>query len=243
MDLSVVIPAFNEETRIVATLASLKAYLLSKRSESEIIVVDDGSRDRTADLAEEALRGWTNSRIVRFPRNLGKGAAVKEGILLAQGDLILFSDADLSTPIEELEKLRPWTERGFDLVIGCRALPDSDIQIRQARIREMLGKTFNLLVRLLVMKGICDTQCGFKLFRKEAARKIFPLVRTRGFCFDVEVLSLAQKNGFRIRQVPVIWRNSPKSEVKIVRSSVAMFADLWRVRRRHLTTSRVKGKT
>jgi dolichyl-phosphate beta-glucosyltransferase len=243
MDLTVVIPAFNEEARIVATLASLTSFLSSKRGESEVIVVDDGSRDRTADLAEEALRGWTNSRVIRFPENRGKGAAVKEGILLSQGDLVLFSDADLSTPIEELGKFLPLAEQGYDVIIGCRALPESDIQIRQAGIRELLGKTFNLFVRLLVMKGICDTQCGFKLFRKEAARKIFPLVRTRGFGFDVEVLYLAQKNGFRIRQVPVIWRNSPKSEVKIVRSSVAMFADLWRIRRRHLTTSREKGKT
>jgi dolichyl-phosphate beta-glucosyltransferase len=231
--LSVVVPAYNEEARIGETLRSIAAYLRKQRFRSEVIVVDDGSRDRTAKEAERALRGMSDVRIIRCPRNAGKGSAVKEGVLRARGDFVLFSDADLSTPIEEIEKFWPRVEEGYDVVIGSRALPGSDIRVRQSLVRELMGKTFNVFVGRLALKGIPDTQCGFKMFRREAAREIFPLVETKGFSFDVEALCLCERGGRRIAQVPVVWRNSPRSRVKIVASSVGMLVDLWKIRRRH----------
>jgi dolichyl-phosphate beta-glucosyltransferase len=233
IDLSVVIPAFNEEDRIGTSLKAVRAYLESRPYASEIIVVDDGCRDRTCEVAAASLSGRDADRILRRAENRGKGFSVAEGVMASRGRHVLFSDADLSTPIEEIERLRPWLEQGFDIVIGSRALPESDIRIRQNSLRESMGKIFNVFVRLLVLRGIKDTQCGFKLFRREAARDIFPLIRTRGFCFDVEALYLARRRGWRIAQVPVVWINSPRSQVRLFRSSVAMFLDLWRIRLLH----------
>ena len=232
LELSVVIPAFNEAERIGPALASIREYVGFKGFEAEIIVVDDGSRDGTAERAGAALDGFAASRIIRFPRNRGKGAAVKAGVLEARGDLILFSDADLSTPISEVEKLLPWIAGAADIVIGSRALPGADIQVRQRALRESMGKFFNRLVRILVLSGIPDTQCGFKLFRRDAARSVFAESRIRGFGFDVEILALCVRRGYRVRQVPVVWRNSPPSRVRIVRSSLGMIADLVRIRLR-----------
>ena len=228
--LSVVIPAYNEEDRIKQSLAKVRNYLAHQDYLSEIIVVNDGSTDKTFDRATETLRGIERTQILSRRQNLGKGFSVKEGILAAKGQHILFSDSDLSTPIEELDKFLPWLEEGFDVIIGSRALPDSDIQVRQSLLRESMGKMFNVFVQLLVVKGIKDTQCGFKLFRREAAMDIFPRVKTRGFSFDVEVLLLSRKLGYRIREIPVIWRNSPPSKVKIISSSLWMFLDLWKIR-------------
>jgi len=200
---------------------------------SEIIVVDDGSTDRTGEAAAEALRGRPKDRVLRRAENGGKGRAVKEGVLDSSGEFILFSDADLSTPIAEFEKLIAGIKAGNDIVIGSRALPESDIRRRQNRLREGMGKFFNVLVRMFVLKGIRDTQCGFKLFRRAAALDIFSRLRTDGFGFDVEALYLARKLGYSIGQVPVVWINSPQSKVRILRSSAAMIRDLFRIRRLH----------
>jgi dolichyl-phosphate beta-glucosyltransferase len=231
--LSVVVPAYNEEARLGATLKRVREYLESRPFASEIIVVDDGSTDRTSGVAAEALGGRTGDRILRRADNRGKGASVKEGVLAATGELILFTDADLSTPIDEIEKMLPQIEKGADIVIGSRALDESDIQVRQNRFREWMGKTFNVFVRIWAVGGIRDTQCGFKLFRREAARAVFPELGTCGFCFDVEALFLGRRLGLQIAQVPVIWRNSPGSKVRIVRSSARMIWDLLGIRRRH----------
>jgi dolichyl-phosphate beta-glucosyltransferase len=231
--LSVVVPAYNEEARLGATLKCVREYLESRPYASEIIVVDDGSTDRTSAVAAEALGGRTGDRILRRADNRGKGASVKEGVLAAAGELILFTDADLSTPIDEIEKLLPEIEKGADIVIGSRAMDGSDIQVRQNRFREWMGKTFNVFVRTCAVDGIRDTQCGFKLFKRKAARAVFPELGTCGFCFDVEALFLGRRMGLQIAQVPVIWRNSPRSKVRIVRSSARMIWDLLGIRRRH----------
>ena len=165
-----VIPTYNKASRIAATLDAVASYLAGKPYGSEIVVVDDGSADGTAEAARAALAGRVPSQVIWRDRNLGKGASVREGVLVAAGELILFCDDDLSTPIEELDKAVAALEGGADVVIGSRALPDSEIRVRQRRPREWMGKAFNLLVRLFVLKGYRDTQCGFKAFRRNAAR-------------------------------------------------------------------------
>jgi dolichyl-phosphate beta-glucosyltransferase len=237
--LSIVVPAYNEEARIGQTLRKIREYLASQSYAAEIIVVDDGSTDRTAEKAAEALQGMDQAYILRRFDNRGKGCSVREGILQAKGELVLFSDADLSTPIEELEKFLPWIDRGFDVVIGSRALPESDIQVRQNFFRELMGKTFNVFVRLFLMKDIPDTQCGFKLFRGDVARKIFPFVKTKGFSFDVEALYLCSRSGRRIKQIPICWQNSPPSKVRILASSAQMLLELAKIRLRHRKDGRI----
>jgi len=200
---------------------------------SEIIVVDDGSRDRTSEIAAEALQGRPNDRIMRRRENRGKGYSIREGMLAASGQLILFSDADLSTPIGEFDKLFSGIRDGNDIVIGSRALAGADIRRRQSFVRERMGKIFNVLVRALVLKGIRDTQCGFKLFRREAAIDVFSRLFLNGFSFDVEALFVAGRLGYSIGQAPVVWINSPESKVRLFYSSVPMLLDLFRIRRLH----------
>ena len=161
---------------------------------------------------------------------MGKGFSVKSGVLAAEGQYILFSDADFSTPIEEMEKLVPHFTRGFDVVIGSRAMKNSKIVLKQAWFRQGMGKAFNRLARVLGLADINDTQCGFKCFSGNAAKKIFKLQRLRGFCFDVEVLSIAKRLGYKVREEPVVWVNRADSRVRIVRDSSAMFFDLLRIR-------------
>lgn len=229
--LSIVVPAYNEEKRLGPSLEKIRGYLAAKPYAAEIIVVDDGSTDRTADIAGAALEGRLPCRVLRRVKNRGKGFSVREGVLAAGGQVILFTDADLSTPIEELDKFIQRLEEGFDIVIGSRALPGCDIRVPQAAPRQALGKFFNRLVRLFVLKGCLDTQCGFKMFRRAAAIDVFSRLRTRGFAFDVELLVLAGKLGYRVGEVPVIWCNSPPSRVRIFRSSWQMLRELWRIRR------------
>jgi dolichyl-phosphate beta-glucosyltransferase len=227
---SIIIPAYNEEERIRSNLESIRAYLAAKPFVSEIIVVDDGSRDRTAEVARAALEGDPAHRVIRLEANQGKGYAVRTGVLASVGEVILFSDADLSTPVEELDKFLPRLEEGFDVVIGSRAIPGCDIRVRQARPRQAMGRFFNRLVRLFVMKGCLDTQCGFKVFRRKAALDLFTRLQTPGFAFDVEILLLARKLGYRVAEVPVVWCDSRPSRVRLVRSSWGMLKELWRIR-------------
>lgn len=231
--LSVVIPAYNEEGRIAGSLEKILAHLAGKPFASEIIVVDDGSRDGTARAAREVLEGRIVHRVVRRDSNIGKGASVKEGVLSASGEVVLVTDADLSTPIEELDKFLAVLEGGEDVAVGSRALPDSDIRVRQSRLRQTMGRFFNLLVRLFVLGGYRDTQCGFKAFRREAARDLFSRLETAGFAFDVEILVLCRKRGYGVREVPVVWLDSRPSRVRLLRGSLGMLKELWRIRRSH----------
>ena len=229
--LSVVFPAYNKKTRIAASIDATIAYLVGKPFVAEIIVVDDGSCDRTAEAAGAALAGRIPSRVIRREKNRGKGASVREGVLAASGEVILFSDDDLSTPIGEFDKLLAALQAGADVAIGSRALPESDIRVRQRRPRELMGKTFNLLVRLLVLKGYRDTQCGFKAFRRAAAIDLFSRLQTEGFGFDVEVLALCRQLGYRVAEVPVVWSDSRPSRVRLVRGSLGMLGEILRIRR------------
>jgi len=228
--LSVVVPAYNEEERIGSTLERMSEYLRENIPAYEIIVVDDGSADGTAEVVEGIGSKHGNIRLIRYPRNAGKGFAVRKGVLSSTGDLLLMSDADLSTPIEELERLLPFVREGFDVVIGSRGLPESDIVMRQPWYRERMGKTFNSLVHMLAVGGIHDTQCGFKLFRGDTAKTLFRKGLIDGFAFDVEILILAKKAGYRIKEVPIRWCNSPNSRVRLISDPAKMFMELLKIR-------------
>lgn len=227
--LSVVIPAFNERKRIIPTLKKIRQYLETQDFLYEIIVVDDGSTDGMAAAIKKEQIGRP-IRLLQNDTNRGKGYSVRKGILAARGEFILFSDADLSTPIEEVEKLLQRLDKGYDIAIGSRALAASKLVIRQSWCRETAGRTFNFLVQTLAFPGIKDTQCGFKLFTRRAARLIFNRQRFDGFGFDVEILYLGKKLDFKIAEVPVRWLNSPGSKVNILRDSTKMFLDLFRLR-------------
>jgi|LQYC01.1.fsa_nt_gi dolichyl-phosphate beta-glucosyltransferase len=233
--LSVVIPAYNEAERIGDTLRKIHKYLLTRNYRSEVIVVDDGSTDSTRLVVKKIAREIPLVRLLENGVNRGKGYSVRAGVLNSQGKIILFSDADLSTPIQEVDNLGDWLGMGYDIAIGSRALPGSEILVRQPRPRELMGKTFNRLVQLLTVSGIRDTQCGFKLFKKEAAKDLFEKQTIWGFGFDVEILFMASKNGYRIKEVPIKWINSPDSRVSIMKDSFTMLCDLVRIRIRYLT--------
>jgi dolichyl-phosphate beta-glucosyltransferase len=229
--LSVVVPAYNEEDRLPASLVELRRYLGGASGGYELLVVDDGSADGTAALVTAASAGWPELRLLRLPRNQGKGAAVREGMLRAVGRRRLFTDADLSTPIEEVAKLRARLDPGTQVVIGSRALPDSDVEVHQPWYREAMGRGYNRLLQWLVLPGLRDTQCGFKLFTATAAQSCFAELHCPGFGFDAEVLLHASASGLRVAEVGVSWRNSCGTRVSPFNDSWRMLAELWRLRR------------
>jgi dolichyl-phosphate beta-glucosyltransferase len=229
--LSVVIPAYNEEQRLGPTLERVSSYLESTRpGDWELVIVDDGSRDRTPQLVEEARQKWPQIRLIRNSPNRGKGYSVRVGVMESQGEQVLFSDADLSSPIEEIERLVPFYENGYDVVIGSRDIIGSQIEVAQPLHRRVMGYTFMVLRDWIAVSGFRDTQCGFKLFRRNAAREVFTRSRVAGFCFDVEILAIAQTLGYRMCETPVIWRNDERSTVSPIKDSVKMLADLFRIR-------------
>ena len=230
--LSIVIPAYNEVERLGPTLERVVAYCAAERPDHEVMVVDDGSTDGTAALARGLAAAHPSIRVIEQGRNRGKGAAVRTGMLAAFGERVLFSDADLATPIEELAKLEAELDRGADIAIASRAAPGADIQVRQHPLREMMGRTFNLMVRLAAVGGIGDTQCGFKLFTRAAAQDLFGRAQVDGFAFDVEVLWLA-RGRYRVAEVPVIWRHVEESKVSPGSDAARMFLDLVRIRWLH----------
>ena len=225
-EISIVIPAFNEALRLPATLDRVERYLAVAGTPVEVIVVDDGSRDATAEVVRERAARWPQLKLVAAERNSGKGAAVRLGMAAARGRFRVFSDADLSVPIDDMEKLLGPLRGGAGVAIASRGLRDSQVELHQPWYRETMGKIFNRLVRIFVFGGVADTQCGFKAFTAEVADRVFPSLQTRGFGFDVEVLYRAKLAGYRIVEVPTRWINSPQSRVHPIRHSAAMFLEL-----------------
>ena len=229
VDLTIVIPAYNEEARLPASLGAIAAYLSAKASAPrvEVLVVDDGSSDATGPRAEEAARRHALPlRLLRLAENRGKGAAVRAGCLEAAGALVLVSDADFSTPVYEWEKL---AAAGAPVAIGSRALDEALVKEKQPFFRQAMGKLFNRLVRLVAVPGIHDTQCGFKLFTREAAHEIFSRAKVDRFAYDVEALLLARQLGYAIAEVPVLWFNSADSRVTLFGGAQAYW-DVLRIR-------------
>jgi dolichyl-phosphate beta-glucosyltransferase len=232
--LSVIIPAYNEEQIIVSTLQKVRAFLSKKDYAYEIIVVDDGSNDRTKDVARRWFEEHSNGRLLQLDRNYGKGRAVRTGMLAAHGDYRLFMDADYSTCIEEIDKCWEKFSACCEVVIGSRALKSSRIARRQTALRYIAGKVFRTLRRVLVLRGVKDTQCGFKCFRGEVAENIFKRVYSDGFIFDVEILFIARLLNYRIAEIPVVWTNDPNSKLNTFRDSVKMLRGLFEIRQRYL---------
>lgn len=229
MELSVVVPCLNEESRLPGSLATAYAFLEASGRSYEIVVVDDGSRDRTPELIREARAAHPTVRGVVLADNRGKGRALAEGVAITTGEVVLLSDADFSAPISELPKLEEAIARGADVAIGSRAKWGAR-EVDQPLHRRAMGKGFNLMVQALLLPGLWDTQCGFKLFRGPVARDLFGRLRTDGFAYDVEVLYEARRSGLTVSEVPVRWINSPTTRVQAVRHSREMLMDLIRIR-------------
>ena len=238
--LSVVIPAYNEEARIAGTLEQVLAYLGGQGYSWEVVVADDGSTDATPELvARLAEERGSVIHYLKLPHG-GKGWAVKQGMLKAQGEYRFMCDADLSMPIEQVARFLPPQMADYDIAIGSRSIPGAR-RLGEPAMRKAMAKGFSLLVRGLALPGIADSQCGFKCFQAEAAERLFPLQKLHGFAFDVELLFLARKLGLRTVEVPIDWYHSPQSKVKPLRDASAMTRDIlrvrWNYRRRHYRSS------
>lgn len=237
--LSVVVPAYNEERRLPQTLETIIAYLNRQAYDSELIVVDDGSADQTARVVESFVASHPRVKLIRNDHR-GKGYAVRTGVLAARGHIVLFSDADLSTPIEEIAQVLPWFDRGYGVVIGSREGKGAR-RIKEPIYRHIMGRIFNMIVRVLTVRGIDDTQCGFKAFRDDVAKDVFARMKLYGenakkitdamvTGFDVEVLFIAQKAGVKIKEIPVEWRYGTETKVNPLKDSWRNFRDVAMVR-------------
>ncbi len=231
--LSIVIPAYNEARRLPPYLQAIITYLNQRQLATEILVVDDGSSDETATLVGQFAAAHPMVRLIRLPQNQGKGAAVRAGMQAAQGGLRLLADADGATPIQELERLEAAIASGADLAIGSRTLASRDRRYRVAARphRTLMGNLFNRMVRRLGIGNIHDTQCGFKLFRDTVAEDLFSVARVDGYGFDLELLHVAQRRGYRIAEVPINWADQPGSKVRVLRDGLRMLREMLAVRR------------
>jgi dolichyl-phosphate beta-glucosyltransferase len=229
MDLSVVIPAFNESLRLGPTLRRVAEYLKQSGLRYEVLVVDDGSTDDTSGVARQfASEGI---RVLRQEVNRGKGAVLKAGVLESRGREVLLCDADLSTPIEDIERLRPHLAEA-EVVLGSRAVASSEIEQHQPFYREMMGRTFNFIIQLVGVRGLRDTQCGFKLLDGDVARQLFAELQIQRFAYDVELVWLARRHGYRVAEVGVRWKDSPSSKVNPLTDSLRMLLDVLSLRLR-----------
>lgn len=231
--LTVIIPAYNEEQRLPQHLGPVLAYLRQHYPDFELLVVDDGSHDRTAEAVRAALAGEPRARLLAYTPNRGKGYAIRHGVQASRGDSVVFLDADLSTPIEEIPRALERLQRA-DIVIGSRDLPASEVRVPQPLFRRLASEVFRWARNLLLgLWRIADTQCGFKAFRGPLARRLFALGQVDRFMFDVEILYLAMRAGLRIEELPVHWQDAPGSKVRFWPGLRDMVRDLWRIRRMH----------
>lgn len=228
--ISIIIPAFNEEDRIIKSIQKIKDYFDEKGYNYEIILSDDGSTDNTVSMC---IKTFPDLRIIKSQKNSGKGAAVKKGMLAGKNDILLFTDADLSTPIYEIEKIIYSLSQGFDVAIGSRALDYQMIKEHQPFYREFMGKIFNKIVQLFVFEGISDTQCGFKAYKKSVAHDIFKRSKINGYSFDVESLYLAKILNYNIDEIPVEWFNDERSKVNPLTDSLKMLLEIFKIRKLH----------
>jgi dolichyl-phosphate beta-glucosyltransferase len=233
-ELSIIIPSYNEELRLPATLSSIAAYTRLSKRKIEVIVVDDGSRDKTVAVAEQFREEIPSLRVVSNGENRGKGHSVRHGMQQARGEIVLFTDADLSAPIEEVEKLLPAMQAN-DVAIGSRAMDRSQITVHESPFREFAGIIFNKIVRLILWLPFVDTQCGFKAFRREACKIIFQQQTIERFGFDPELLYLARHHGLRSVEISVRWGHSPATKVSMMRDSLMMFVDVFAIRWNSIT--------
>ena len=229
---SVVIPAYNEEDRLRGPLLDTIDYFRKGSEAVEIVVVDDGSSDGTADVVRSLQEDHPELRLIRLPSNRGKGFAVRTGVINSEGRLVLFADADGATPIGEVEKLEARLEAGADVAIGSRALHSDDAEVDTRLYRKIIGRVFHILVTLLTVGEFRDTQCGFKLLRGDVARELFADLRMDEFSFDVELLSMALWRGYQVDEVPVNWSHVPGSRINLVTDSFKMLKDLFVIRSR-----------
>ena len=230
--LSIIIPAYNEERRLPSTLARVFSYLAQRGILAELIVVDDGSRDGTAELVRRSRThapAGVQLRLLNNPGNRGKGYSVRHGMLEARGERLLFTDADLSAPIEEVEKLEASLDAGAAVAIGSRSRQEL-IRAHQSRLRETAGRTFNKIVKLVLRLPFHDTQCGFKLFRRDAAEAIFPCQMIERWGFDPELLYLARHFRFQVEEIPVVWAHVEGAKIRMLRDSARMFVDVIEIR-------------
>lgn len=227
--LSIVIPAYNEADRIPTTLLDIDRRLVKAAYSYEIIVVNDGSRDNTAEVVERMKKAVRNLKLIDNAENKGKGGVVRQGMLIAGGVVRLFTDADNSTSIDQFEKMMPLLKEGYEVVIGSRAVKGAVLEPPEPLFRRLVGKGLNLIVQALLLRGVWDTQCGFKAFTEEAAKKIFEAARISGWGFDVEALALAKAMGYRVAEVPIRWKNDARSHIK-ASAGVQFLRDITAVR-------------
>lgn len=229
-DITVVIPAYDEADRLERTVRDAVAYFRADGRPCELIVVDDGSRDDTSGLARRLGDELPEVRLIRLAANHGKGYAVRTGVVNARGRTVLFADADGATPWAELVRLEAALDAGADLAVGSRALHAAGVSVKAKLYRRVIGRVFHALVELLTVRNVKDTQCGFKLFRAPVAHDLFSRMRMNGFSFDVEVLVMAGRRGYRVAEVPVNWEHQPGSKVNLTVDSLRMAVDLFRIR-------------
>jgi glycosyltransferase involved in cell wall biosynthesis len=229
IELSIIVPSYNEELRLPPSLDRIAEYVKASGRPTEVLVVDDGSKDKTAEVAASYADRIANLRVLKNGVNRGKGYSVKHGMLEARGEIVLFTDADLSAPIEEADKLLAAMGQ-YDVAIGSRALDRSLVSVHESEFREFAGIIFNKIVRIVLWLPFVDTQCGFKTFRRERCRIIFEQQRIERFGFDPELLYLARHHGLKAVEIPVRWAHSPATKINMMRDSVLMFVDVFTIR-------------
>jgi dolichyl-phosphate beta-glucosyltransferase len=227
--LSLVIPVYNEEKRIGSSLSEIIAYFQRNGYSYELIVVDDGSTDRTVEIVKELIAGIQSGRLL-CARHGGKGAAVRKGVLNAKGQYVFFTDADLSTPIAELDKFLEQLNQGYKVVIGSRKMTGANVEVHQSWLRESMGKVFTWLTNVILTKNISDVTCGFKGFSRPVAQEVFSRQQVNNWSFDAEILFLVQQYGYLIKEIPVRWRNDPATRVNLLEDTVRSFLGLLKIR-------------